>query len=518
MKSLLYFFALILSSGIYAQSNYYQTVMDNSDGDAIYLEKSPWDQSKLIQITRVFDQNSNSLVYDLFEVSSSVSSPVVVPSCSVITDKPTVLDDGMLITGETSSGVQCMFFDGISTTVYDLNLGTGNNNPTVHVLEDRIFIIASNFGTEQLYEFDKVAHTVQSLTYGTSSVFEVCAIWDDALFFSTRDYNSTTSQFDYSLIKLDVSGSFPSSSIIRTISVDMNPAKRVHWSFPQIKWGKLYLTEDILSAVSSAASDLRIISIDQNDQVDEVHQDLQADNIISQLFEWDDALWTYGGNRTQLFKSTDGVSFSQELDLGSKSISDHHISENNKFYLIMNTASASVDEISAYDGTVQTIGTGKILRFLREDNDVVYLSDHNIPDSTSIVLLNTNYDVLDVIKIAYAPFPIRAEATIMFENEFNFIMIFGQADADILKLTGSPSAGADELEIEMSTFPNPINAGDVLEMRALRDGEVELMSTSGNVLKRLEIINGEAHLDTSFLSSGVYFISFGNHTQRIVVN
>lgn len=517
MKTLFYIFSIFFVAGSFAQSNYYQTVMDNSDGDAAYLEKSPWNQAKLIQITEVFDQNSNHLFYNLFEVSAGVSSQISIPSCSEILSKPTFLDDGILVTGETSSGVECMFFDGISTTVFDLNSGIGDSDPSVHVLENRVFIIANDGGYDQLYEFDKITHTLTSITYGASSVFAVCAIWGDVLYFSTKDFNSMTSEFEFKLISVDFSGSLPSSSIIREISLPMNPLKEVYWDSPQIKWGKLYLTEDIYSLVPAAATDLKIISIDQNNQVIEVHQDSELTDRVSELFEWDDALWTYGGSASELYKSTDGISFSQDMDFGSKSIKDHHVSENEKFYLIMNTASASVEETSRYNGSIQTLGTGKSFTFLREGNDVVYLSDWDFSDSSSIISLHTNYDVMDVIKIAYASFPVKAQATIMFENEFNFLFRFGQADEDILKLTGSPSAGIDETQIDLSVHPNPINSGNNLIIRSNTDGHAVLTCSDGRLMKQFEIGVGDTQLSSDFLSPGVYFISFQNRTQRVVV-
>lgn len=518
MKSIFYLFAILITTGINAQSNYTATVMNNSNGDVVQLEKLPWDQSKLVQVKRIYDPSSNTNNFTLEEVSTGVNNPISIPLSLGIKSKPTFVDDGMLFSGKTSSdGIECLFYDGVSTTVFDLNPGVGDSEPVVYFLQDRIFLIAHDGIARQLYEFDKVTHVVTKITNGTTYVKRVCAVWGESIYYQTRAYNSVTAGFDYVLMKVSLGGSVASYSSIRSISVTTNPINQVLWRSPQLKWGKLYLTEDTYSPLPWELSDLSIISIDENDQIVTVHEDLQTYGGYSNLFEWEDALWSYGSSTTQLYKSTDGVSFSQEVDAGVNEFTDHHISENNKLYFNLHDTVAEIDEIVVFYGSLQTLHSGEDLNFLLEENNILYLSDSKDIYFSSIVLMHTNYDITEEVDVALGSHPLPQDASVMFDNEFTFLFKYNQTNIDVLKLTGSPQAGLPVISKDLLIYPNPVEATGVLTIDSEVEGEFQIYASDNRIVANGSCQMGVNKVEISSLRSGMYFLAFNGMIHQIII-
>ena len=149
---------------------------------------------------------------------------------------------------------------------------------------------------------------------------------------------------------------------------------------------------------------------------------------------------------------------------------------------------------------------------------MVYFSDWIWYDSSSIVLIHTAFDVVEDIYIDQADHSPVHNASLVHNGEFTFLFSYAFADIDVLKLTGSPSAGVNELSIDFSAYPNPLSSGESLFLRTDIDGVGEILTADGKVIKQLNLSHGTNVIETSSLSRGVYFVSSMNHTHRIVVN
>ncbi|PHR28179.1 MAG: hypothetical protein COA38_12570 [Fluviicola sp.] len=520
MKSIFYIFAILITSGIYAQSNYVSNVMDNSYGEYVFLYELPWDQSQLIQIKKeVVQSPSFQLIYKFETISNGTSTPFNIPFCAEVSTEPLFLDDGILATGTTPlNGVECVFFDGINVIEFDLNQGNGDSDPFLTVVDDRVFIIANDGNVKQLYEYDQVAHTVTKITNGLIDVKNVCASFGNDVYYSVEYANVSAMQFEYNLYKASLNIGVYTYSNIHSVDIPFGPSRYFYWRNSVNKDGKVFLTQESISFTSGELSDLKVISIDQNDQVETVHQVLPTEKDELKLFEWDDAIWAYVYYQNELYKSTDGLSFTLNVDSGLKLITNHHVTENNKLFLDLYIPVSDIHEIAAHYGILQTIYTGDHLHFLLEDNGVVYFSDWIWYDSSSIVLIHTAFDVVEDIYIDQADHSPVHNASLVHNGEFTFLFSYAFADIDVLKLTGSPSAGVNELSIDFSAYPNPLSSGESLFLRTDIDGVGEILTADGKVIKQLNLSHGTNVIETSSLSRGVYFVSFMNHTHRIVVN
>jgi hypothetical protein len=493
--------------------------MDNPYGEYQFLYELPWNQSQLIQVKKeVVPSPQYHSIYTFETISNGLSSPYYIPFCTDVSAEPFFLDDGVLVAGTTPlNGVECVFYNGTNVVEFDLNLGSGDSDPIISAVGEQVFVIANEGNVRQLYEFDKINHTLTKITNSPIDIDNVCAGWGDDIYYSTIFENTAFSQNEYSLIKASLNNGAYSYSTIETLAIPFGVERYAYWDSPLVKWNKLFLVQGSYSFVNAVLSDLKVISIDDNDQVEVVHQVAQTDKDFIKLFEWDDALWTYVQSSNELYVCRDAVSFALDIDSGTKLISDQHITSNDKLFLDLYIPSTDDNDIAAHYGTLQTSYSGKHIHFLTEENEILYLSDWKWHDSSSIVLIHTAFDGVEKVYIDQADHSPVQNSSLVHNGEFTFLFAYEFADVDVLKLTGSPSAGIDEPEVEMSIYLNPINLGDALTMRALRDGEVQLISTSGNVLKQFELTNGVTHISTSSLNPGVYFISFLNQTRRVVV-
>lgn len=520
MKKFFYLFILLVSSGLHAQSNFVSTVMDNTNGEFTFLHELPWDQSQLVQIEReVVQLPEYHSIYHLETISNGVSTPFYIPSCADISTEPVFLDDGILATGTTpSNGKECVFFDGVYVIEFDLNLGSGDSNPYLRLVDDRVFIFANDGNTRQLYEYDKAAHTVTKITDSPIDVKNVCATWGTDIFYSTEFVNTPSSQTEYILHKASLINGVYLSYVVHMVNVPFGSLRYLFWEYGHVKFGKLFLSQEDFSYANGVLSNLKIISIDQNDQVEIVQEIVPTEDDGLRLFEWNNDLWSYVSYSNELYKSTDGVSFSLDVDSGLKKIANHYITGNNKLFLKLYDPVMQTHEIAAHYGTIQTIYAGDHLDILMEDNEILYLSDWNWSDSNSIVLIHTAFDGVENIHIGDGNHPPIRNASLMHNGEFTFLFTYGVNDVDVLKLTGSPNAGLNDSQIELSISPNPIGSGNLLTILSKKVGKAKLVNASGRILKQFNIEIGENQLNTSFLSQGVYFLSFMNRTQRIVVN
>lgn len=519
MKAHVFLFSIFVSFAIQAQTNLYSTFLANPNLYAQQLVKLPWDESTLYQVTRDVNQSSGQFYYTIDDVSTGSIVPVSIPLIDEMRGEPTFVDDGILFAAIAGYGVELVYFDGVNSTIYDLNIGVGSSDPVIYELDDRFFVIANDGNNKQLYEFDKSTHLVGQITTGTVSVESVCAIWDDAVFYNTRSINTTFNEDEYELIKATPTVGGYSFTSIQTIGFPIDPNSTFDWKHPIVKDDMLYLSAVNVSSNLSMTWTVSIFAVFPDDQIHPVNVNLPSLSGEFKLFEWDGLICTYSDLHDTLFTSPDGINFTEyQIPAGNRLI-EHHVSENGKLYF----TSIHLDdsrEIFEFDGSFVSKRDGEHLHFLLEDNDILYFSDYRDTDSSSIVLLNTGIDVLDEVKILVGSHSPYQKSAVIYNGLFTFLFSNGGffGHHDIFQLTGSPSADVDEINLEISVFPNPVETGGQVTLRALRDGEVQLITSTGNILKRFNIVDGEAQFDTSFLSSGVYFISFENHTQRIVVN
>ena len=150
----------------------------------------------------------------------------------------------------------------------------------------------------------------------------------------------------------------------------------------------------------------------------------------------------------------------------------------------------------------------------------MYLSDCIEYDSSSIVLMYTNMDVVDEVKMQPVFNSPYVNGAVTFNGLFTFLFGTGDSinDYDIYQLTGSPSTGVDELSVNLRLYPNPIEAGETIYLETNGDGTGKISASDGRLVEELDFEVGVNEINTSSLGSGVYTISFKNHTHRIVVN
>lgn len=509
---------LFAANNSFAQSNYVSTFLDNPDPGAATIFKSPWDENVLYQAARVVSTNTN--IYEVSDVSNGSPTPVAFPLCSELMATPTVVADGFLLSAITSFGVEFVYFDGNNSTVFDLNVGASGSDPYIFKMDDRVFIFAFDGSYQQLFEFDKITHTVTKVSTDAISVFSVCASWGSDIFYKTKAVNTVTGEDEYSLVKATPSGNGFMTSILKTITIPTDPNRGIYWLHPVVKWGKLYLSESNTNTSFGQGIELRILSIDASDQIVIEHEELQSNTSAFVLLDWNGSLTAYSKGAGTVLNSVDGSIYTVENTVPvDEDIVEHYITENDLLYFKLFDLNG-INKIYKYENGFLLKHTGEHLHLLLEDSEVLYFSDYRMVDSSSLVLLYTGIDVVDEVNVIVGSHSPVKDAALMFNGFFTFLHSNGGVieHNNIMQLVASPQAGVEENSIEMSIYPNPINGGGVLTIRALRDGEVELINTSGSVLKRFDIENGLARLNTSLLSPGVYFVSFMDHTQRIVVN
>jgi hypothetical protein len=177
-------------------------------------------------------------------------------------------------------------------------------------------------------------------------------------------------------------------------------------------------------------------------------------------------------------------------------------------------------EIFQYDNGFQSKYHGDFVYFLSEEEGIIYSADYVPGDSSSIVLLYTTMDVVDEVKMSPAYHPPHTNTSVMHEGFFTFLFrINGPAfDHDIFQLKGSPSANLEELNVDFSVYPNPVESGSTSFIRTNKEGEAQLLTLDGQKVSSFDVTPGANLIPCSQLPSGVYLISFENRTHRIVVN
>lgn len=518
MKSILFFFALTLCQGVYSQSNYVSTFLVNPEINATHLVKLPWDETRLYQIT--VDTQTGFYIYTIDDVSNGTVDPVTIPLCSDIRAEPTFLNDGILLSAITSYGLELVYFDGVNSTIFDLNQGTDGSDADVFEVNHHIFVLAFDGNYRQLYEFNKITHTITKITTDAISVRHVCAELGDAVYYSTYNHNAPNLSDEYELLKATPNGGSYSFSTIQAISVPTDNMRDLQWRSAVNKWNVIYFSiVNVHMADIALSSTIGVIAVDPNDQVSTINLTLPTNSGEFHLVDGAGALWIYSSDHDFLYNSTDGVTFNSETIPTNITLIEHYVTDNDQLYFKSNHPMG--EELFRYENGLQSKHVGEDLHLLLNENDMLYIYDYSQNDSSSIVLVYAGFDIVEEVFVNVSFHSPYGNSAVIYNGLFTFLFtngltFFGQND--IFQLTGSPQAGVDELSVELNIYPNPVSAGEAIFIETTIDGVGEIVTADGRVVSQLDLNKGTNVIETSSFTAGVYFISVMNRTHRIVVN
>lgn len=517
MKSIFYAYTFFFSVSALAQTNYVSTYLDNPNIYAAQLHQLPWDESRLVQYRETV--GSANLTYEIEEVTNSTISPVIPPQCSAINRPPVLVQDGYLIVGTTSQGNELLYFNEVNSTVFDLNMGIDGSDPEIWEKGGRLFVIAFDGAFRQLYEFDEATHAVTQITNNSISVNSVCAVWGDDVYYSTKYVNTLTGLDEYTLIKAAPTSGAYSHTFIQNIHIPSSMDHQVDWKSPQLMWGKLYMAAVDASVYINNSNTMGVMVVDPNDQVSAAN--ITLPNFVGEFYlvEWDGKLVVYSPGHDQMFISSDGTSFSSvDVPVNGRLV-ECTVSENDQLYFICMYPDES-REIFQYDNGFESKYAGDHIHFLSEQEGVVYASDFVDGDSSSILLVYTTMDVVDEVKMHPTFHSPYYNSSLMYNGMFTFLFgtdsVYGEHD--IFQLTGSPSAGLDELTNDVIVYPNPVQSGAPVFIETDGEGEARLITVEGQQMTQYDLVPGTNTIDVSTLPSGVYLILFDNRAHRIVIN
>ena len=516
-RSLFLFCAVLATSFAYGQSNYVTTYLDNPNPNADQLFKLPWDNAKLLQVRR--DVVSGVFVYSFDEVESGFATAFEVPLCSAVTELPVVLDDGILVFGQTVEGIEPVFYNGQSSIPYDLNAGVSDSDPVSFELNDRVFVIAASGGVRQLFEFDKVMHTFSQITNEVDDVQDVSATKGASVYYSTKYANLAIGEDEYTLRKANlVNGTYVYSSI-QMIGIPSVMNRWISWESPLDMWGVLYLAIVSNDLSPGQSGTIGVMNVDQNDQISTISQVVPYNAGEFYLLEWNGSIVLYSQFSNEMYTTSDGQNFATETIPAGDRIVEHHVSENDRLYF-RSIHPDETHELFEFNNGFQSIHADAHMHFLLEANGAMYYSNVETVDSSAIFILYTANNVLDQINVlvgSHSPF---GNSAVMHEGLFTFLHSSGgfYDDNKIYQITGAPSAGMEDLSLESMLYPNPISEGEVLLFESNAEGFAQVMTSDGRVQRQVEIHLGKNQIDLSSVASGVYFISFKNDKHRIVVN
>lgn len=502
---------------MYAQSSYVSTHLENPDVNAVHLLTLPWDETRLYQLT--VDVSTGFYMYTIDDVSYGTVVPLTIPLCSQVRGIPVVFDDGMLLPGNTTEGLELIYFDGNTSTVFDINAGNADGIPDIFELDDRIFVLGFDGSFRQLYEFSKVTHTLTKITNEQISVQAVCATWGADVYYSTFESDASTMQTEYSLMKASPNGNSFNISTIQAILTPNDPMRFIDWRSPVLKWGSLHLAAVNFHITGIQTSTMGVIIVDANSQVSTINQFIPINSGEFKLIDTPGALHIYSDGHNEVFSSSDDVTYSSTSIPANNYLKEHYVSDNGELYFMSLHPDDSY-EIFRFENGFQSKHVNDHLHFLRKDSEVLYFSNYSQFDSSSIVLLYTGIDVVDEVNVNVGFHSPSIQSSVIFNGLFTFLFASGGVadDNDIFQLIGSPSAGMDDLSLETTVYPNPVSTGDDLFIESNSDGTGKVFTSNGRMLMNVTIHPGTNRIDTAMLTSGVYFIQLNGQMSRFVVN
>jgi hypothetical protein len=520
MKTTLTIFFTIVFTIVNAQSNLYSTFVDNSNQKlTLHLEVLPWNSNELCQVNKSVYPVNNRFVYSMDIISTGNPESFSIPQCLEISERPMFLNSGILFAGKTASnGYELMYYDGISTTIFDINVGNADSDPIIYVFEGGAYFTAVVGGIRQAFRFDESSLETSQLTNETRDISSLEGALGEVLYYTTSFYNTGMTLYENEFKTVELTGSY-NSILIR--SFNTVTGQSVYWTKPIEKWGKLFFLEAAYYFnANDNSSELRIFSIDSNGGTNLVHNQDQISTSISslpRLFEWENKLYFY--NKTELFSCASDENFSIESTSLSGTFARHTISENGKLYIVLEHLNDTQDVVEYENSNWNLLYSGRDIHFLLENDNMLYLSDYAWQDSSSIILLNSiGNNVIKVnIKVgAHSPF---IDAALIYNDRFTFLFTLNEDenewDTDVLQL--ATIANVQSRELHIGLYPNPILSGTHLNIETNQSGKYQLLSYDGKLIQVGEIYEGKNKVQLAQINPGMYLLKCNGSVVQIHV-
>ncbi len=124
--------------------------------------------------------------------------------------------------------------------------------------------------------------------------------------------------------------------------------------------------------------------------------------------------------------------------------------------------------------------------------------------------INKNLRILDYISLT-STMQVRFEV-----SDLDPAINITEAAVDYFYITEEGPVGLEELEMEFAMYPNP--ASQLVTITGYGDQQnYRLKSTNGSVVSEGSLHGESMELDVSKLHNGIYFLSIGTHTEKLVI-
>lgn len=524
MKTILTLAIVTLGFISAGQSSFYSVQTDNDDSKPVHLYVLPWADDGLIQVNLEFDPSINGLQYSMDYISLGIPLSFYIPNCYVLSSKPAFLEDGILATGKISSiGVELIYFDGITSTIFDIN-SAGDSDPRIIEIDEDVFVIAEDStGARQLFKFDEASLGLSQVSlhlYG-EDVTQVVGVRGDYIYYQVEFENGSDGiyQMRYAIWN----GSAYQATIFIGIALPLISNYYYVWNSLIFKWGEMFILQQKLSTNPSDPVEQKVIAWGAAGYDDYIKTSTNYKPIS--LFEFEDKIMMYQADNDTLFSYEEQISnnppsqLSADVVLTSKVFDGHVKSENNRLYFITKLPNNSHEVVRYESQSLTPVFSSSHVHPRLEDDGIVYFSNFESEvDSNSVILLNTAWDGVDEVKIDVGQHAPVMESAVMYQDKYTFLFIDGaHTSTDVLQLLGSPLLSIPELDYQTNVYPNPLNIGDITTVNSTLSGEFMLVSLEGKQIQSGTIKVGLNQLRFDVQSSGVYLLKVGNSTTKLVV-
>ena len=526
MKQLLtltFSFIALLSLG---QSSYYSVQTDNDNIKPTYLELLPWNENSLIQINEEFNSQTTNFDYSMEDISTGNPTIYSIPGCPALYSKPAFLSNGILASGVVANdGVELIYYDGLNSVPFDINLN-GDSNPEIIDMGENTFVIAEDTsGARQLYKFDEASVSLTQVSWFQDGVevTNVAAVWGDSIYYGIEFENLPASSRVYQLHEAYWDGNYYQSNVNSGVSAPSASNFYYRWNSPILKWGRMFILENKLSTDILDQIEQKIVVKGGSGYLPYSFQG-SANNPL-RMFEFGNNIFVYLYASDTLFNYDEYIqgnpqALSVNQIISSGSIDNHIISENGRVYL-KKLLVDNTHELNRFDGQSLTpIFSGTHIHSLLENDDVIYFSNNESGlDTNSVILLNTSWDGVDVVKIEIGEHAPVDNAAVMYQDNFTFFFKDTTLlSTDVYQLTGSPLAELATNEvISLQYYPNPVSKNESFTIKIEQDVDYILLNSFGQVMVKGKLSFGENNIELNNFSSGVYWLRAGNAQGKIIL-
>ena len=518
MKTIITYLLLLSSTILFSQQ-----VNLSVDFDSLYqsqLLPFPNDSQKYICVQEVaFETN-------LLTVENSITTPLVFPLITNIRN-PLFYKEKIIFTGTSlNTGVEIYLFDGVNTTIIDIEEGINSSNPFAAILNDQLYIIAKKGDYSQLFKM-KDDFTLEQITDElTENVSQCIYEINDKIYYST---NASTD------ILYDPISTIKQKDILTGIIsvIDLNVAPYYGSFFFN---NHLYLTTTIADSIDPTLVHSSAFIINDDLSSLEIVATPNYPNWTSQsigLFEFENSLFYSKYNDNVVYKSTDGITFNVFCTLPDNNhFREVKLVDNKRFFILttmdLNTyfesfvikslTSSGFEDVFTYPNSHGHFLTGKdnYQYFVYEDysNLKGYLLELDI-------LANTTNSSIITDSAIHPPYSWgQLNGAVWIGNSFSFL--FGNSlnsqSFDIYSF--DTDLGIDYLGENIFTFnmfPNPTNNGK-LTIKSSEVGILTITGMDGRILQTSKIESGINDININELSAGSYLVSHNGITKTLIVN